>query len=86
MKYQHLGKLLSLVCQPKPLVTQRKHPTLDLYIYNYTPAVMSVPIEEFEGKYNVIAIFDDRPQVIRECWQALGFGDRIFNVGGGEEF
>jgi predicted kinase len=39
-----------------------------------------------KGKYNVVAIFDDRPQVIRECWQALGFGDRIFNVGTGREF
>lgn len=39
-----------------------------------------------KGKYNVVAIFDDRPQVIRECWQALGFGDRIFNVGTGKEF
>jgi predicted kinase len=39
-----------------------------------------------KGKYNVIAIFDDRPQVIRECWQELGFGDRIFNVGTGREF
>jgi predicted kinase len=39
-----------------------------------------------KGCYNVIAIFDDRPQVIRECWQELGFGDRIFNVGTGEEF
>lgn len=39
-----------------------------------------------EPHYNVVAIFDDRPQVIRECWQALGFSDRIFNVGTGEEF
>lgn len=39
-----------------------------------------------KDRYNVNAIFDDRPQVIRECWQALGFGDRIFNVGTGEEF
>ena len=39
-----------------------------------------------KGRYNVAAIFDDRPQVIRECWQELGFGDRIFNVGTGEEF
>lgn len=37
------------------------------------------------GKYNVKAIFDDRPQVIR-LWQSLGFGDRIFNVGDGREF
>lgn len=36
--------------------------------------------------WNVDAIFDDRPQVIRECWQALGFGDRLFNVGSGKEF
>lgn len=39
-----------------------------------------------KGRYNVVAIFDDRPQVIRECWQELGFSDRIFNVGTGEEF
>lgn len=38
-----------------------------------------------QGKYNVEAIFDDRPQMIRE-WQALGFADRIFNVGDGTEF
>jgi predicted kinase len=36
--------------------------------------------------YNVAAIFDDRPQVIRECWYALGFEDRLFNVGNGREF
>ena len=41
---------------------------------------------EIKGKYNVVGIFDDRPQVIRECWQELGFGDRIFNVGSGKEF
>jgi predicted kinase len=39
-----------------------------------------------QGKFNVIAIFDDRPRVIRECWQILGFTDRIFNVGDGSEF
>lgn len=38
-----------------------------------------------KGKYNVRAIFDDRPQVIR-LWQELGFADRIFNVGDGREF
>lgn len=38
-----------------------------------------------KGKYNVLAIFDDRPRVIRE-WQVLGFSDRIFNVGPGKEF
>lgn len=37
------------------------------------------------GKYNVRAIFDDRPQMIR-MWQELGFTDRIFNVGDGREF
>ncbi len=37
------------------------------------------------GKFNVRAIFDDRPQVIR-LWQELGFGDRIFNVGDGRDF
>lgn len=38
-----------------------------------------------EGKYNVCAIFEDRPQMIR-CWQSLGYGDRLFNVGDGTEF
>lgn len=37
------------------------------------------------GVYDVAAIFDDRPKVIR-MWQELGFGDRIFNVGTGKEF
>lgn len=38
-----------------------------------------------EGKYNVVAIFDDRPQVVR-MWLSLGMGDRLFNVGNGREF
>lgn len=38
------------------------------------------------GKYNVAYIIDDRPQVIRECWQELGYTDLILNVGNGEEF
>ena len=38
-----------------------------------------------EPFFDVKAIFDDRPKVIR-MWQRLGFKDRIFNVGTGEEF
>jgi predicted kinase len=38
-----------------------------------------------KGKFNVIAVFDDRPQVLR-LWAELGFTDRIFNVGDGREF
>lgn len=41
--------------------------------------------QHIKGKYNVFAIFDDRPQMIR-AWQELGFSDRIFNVGDGREF
>lgn len=41
--------------------------------------------QHIKGRYNVIAIFDDRPQMIR-AWQSMGFGDRIFNVGSGREF
>lgn len=37
------------------------------------------------GKFTVKAVFDDRPAMIR-AWQALGFTDRIFNVGDGREF
>jgi len=32
-----------------------------------------------EGKYNVIAVFEDRPQVIRECWNVLKLP--VFNCG-----
>jgi len=27
--------------------------------------------EVIKDKYNVICVFDDRPQVIRECWKVL---------------
>lgn len=42
--------------------------------------------EHVKGKFNVVAILDDRPQVIRECWRELGFADRILDVGTGKEF
>lgn len=35
-------------------------------------------------KYNVIAVFDDRPKLIKNLW--LPMGAPIFNVGTGEEF
>jgi len=36
------------------------------------------------GKYNCIGIFDDRPQVIEECWLPKGL--TVFNVGDGSIF
>jgi predicted kinase len=39
-----------------------------------------------KGKFEVVGIFDDRPQVLVETWRALGLGDRLFNVGDGREF
>jgi hypothetical protein len=36
--------------------------------------------EHIKGKYNVIAVFDDRAKVCR-MWNELGFGDRLFRVG-----
>lgn len=36
--------------------------------------------KHIEDKYNVVAIFDDRPQVLR-AWEALGLGDRLFRCG-----
>lgn len=42
--------------------------------------------KHIRAQYNVYAILDDRPSVIRECWQVLGFSDRILNVGDGREF
>lgn len=38
-----------------------------------------------KDNYRVVAVMDDRPAVIA-LWQDLGFSDRIFNVGTGEEF
>lgn len=35
--------------------------------------------EFVKDKYNVIAVFDDRPQVIRECWKVLNLP--VFNCG-----
>lgn len=40
--------------------------------------------EHIKGKYNVLFVIDDRPQVIREAWQKLGLF--VFNVGDGVEF
>lgn len=40
---------------------------------------------EIEGKYNVLAVWDDRKSVV-ELWRELGFGDRLFDVGTGEDF
>lgn len=34
--------------------------------------------------YKVVAVFDDRPQVINECWRPLGL--TVFDVGDGREF
>lgn len=35
---------------------------------------------EVEGRYNVVAIFDDRNQVVKETWRPLGLGDKLFHV------
>jgi predicted kinase len=40
--------------------------------------------EHIRGKYNVLAAFDDRDQVIRECWLPKGLP--VFNVGDGSIF
>lgn len=41
--------------------------------------------QHIKGKYNVVAVFDDRPQVIR-LWKELGLGDSLFDVRAGREF
>ncbi len=38
------------------------------------------------GKFNIAAIFEDRPRMLRMWREELGLGDRIFNVGDGVEF
>ena len=37
--------------------------------------------EHIHGKFNIVAIFDDRACVNREVWDKLGFSDRLFRVG-----
>jgi predicted kinase len=37
--------------------------------------------KHIKGHYNVEGIFEDRRQVAAECWDILGFGDRLFRVG-----
>jgi predicted KAP-like P-loop ATPase len=37
-----------------------------------------------KGKYNLIAVYDDRPSVIKECWRELGIF--VFDVGKGIDF
>lgn len=66
---------------------------LDRYFTNYTLTMRQtddhrrdsvVKMEMFDKTVRgvpVIAVFDDRPQVIRECWVPLGLYDRIFSVG-----
>ena len=39
---------------------------------------------EVKDKYNVVAVFDDRPQVLEEVWYALGLP--VFNCGLGVRF
>lgn len=39
---------------------------------------------EIAGRWNVMAVFDDRPQVLNECWRPLGL--TTFDVGPGIEF
>lgn len=45
MRYEHYDKLPQLVTDK--LVSRRFHPTLPLEIYNYTPAVMGLGINEW---------------------------------------
>jgi predicted kinase len=73
---QNYGFGIPLGLYMRPAGDQRRDSIVKREIYE----------NHIKGRYNVIAIFDDRPQVIRECWQALGLGDRVFNVGTGEEF
>ncbi len=40
--------------------------------------------KHIRGKFNVFAVFDDRPQVINECWLPMGL--TVFNVGNGRDF
>lgn len=50
------------------------------YNDRYTPdyKVKYKIIKQFEGKVNILGVFDDRPQVIR-MWEKLGV--KVFNVG-----
>lgn len=51
-------------------------PSSDKYTPDYK--VKHKIVKQFEGKVNVLGVFDDRPQVIR-MWEKLGI--KVFNVG-----
>jgi hypothetical protein len=63
--FSHGGKLFM-----RPAGDMRKDAIVKAEIYE----------SEIKGKYNVVAIFDDRMTVCR-AWSALGLGDRLFRVG-----
>lgn len=48
----------------------------DMYTADYK--VKYKIVKQFEGKVNILGVFDDRPQVIR-MWENLGI--KVFNVG-----
>jgi len=54
----------------RPAGDQRKDSIVKLELYR----------QNIEGKYNVVAIFDDRASICR-VWDEIGFGDRLFRVG-----
>lgn len=51
-------------------------PSSDKYTEDYK--VKYEIVKQFEGKVNILGVFDDRPQVIR-MWEKLGI--KVFNVG-----
>lgn len=71
MTYPNLKDLESLISQG--LVSKRKHPEHLLWVYNYTPKAVTVPITEWTG-----ALEDARGLILNENGEIVGRGFRKF--------
>lgn len=65
MIYEHFSDLPNLLSQK--LITKRKHPTEDLWIYNYSPAAQSLGIDKWSP-----ALCDCRGLILDEAGEVVG--------------
>lgn len=69
MKYFDIGEFAQVVISQRASGDSRRDSIVKRELYE----------AHLKGKYQVIAVFDDRNQVIRECWEPLGLP--VFKVG-----
>ncbi len=66
---EHIGDNWTLYM--RPAADQRKDTIVKREMYE----------AHINGKFNVMAVFDDRHCVARDVWKEVGLGDRLFRVG-----